>query len=141
MTRGNEIGEGTDRRGSRRWRKRRWWWRIGDNRECWSCRRLWWREGCDQRQGTLVSSMQWYLCSSFSSLNFLSLQPSYNKSLRHSNLNTTHSAHTQLFLCCCLPNICKIHWAFFSFHRPAHFLNWILSNSACTISIIQSGKW
>jgi len=82
------IIQGTDRRGSRRWRKRRWWWRIGDNRECWSCRRLWWREGCDQQQGILVSSMQWCLCSSFLFGFSLYIQPCYKKSRRHCNLNT-----------------------------------------------------
>lgn len=52
------------RRGSRRWRRRRWWRRSGGSRGSWSFRRLWWTEGPDLRLGTLASPMLWCLCSS-----------------------------------------------------------------------------
>lgn len=51
------------RRGSRRWRRCRWWWRSVGSRESWSFRRLWWREGSDLPPGTLASPTLWCLCS------------------------------------------------------------------------------
>ena len=55
-----------DLKDSRRWRKRRRWWRNGGNRGRWSFRRLLWMEDSDQRRGTGASPRQWCQCSSSS---------------------------------------------------------------------------